>query len=112
MRAPESGISFMTKRPTKAEKLMAAIDAVMKDSAPVKAKPNARKPGKGFALDVDGSTCLADARWSPNGGGTLAVEFVKGGDQYLYYGVDRATAKQVTDGEAFNALIKDQYAYE
>lgn len=75
-------------------------------------KPNARRAGKGFALDVDGSTCLSDARWSPANGGTLAVEFVKGGSQYLYFGVPRKVAKQIDNGEDFNALVKDQYAYE
>lgn len=103
----------MAKRPTKLDKLNAAIDAQLKRDAPTpKAKPNARRSGKGFALDVDGSTCLSDGRWSPNGGGTLAVTFVKGGDQYLYFGVERSVAKQIESGEDFNELIKGNYAYE
>lgn len=103
----------MAKKPTKLDRLDAAIDANRAASKPTpKAKPNARRSGKGFALDVDGSTCLADGRWSPNGGGTLAVTFVKTGDQYLYFGVERSTAKQIESGEDFNELIKGQYSYE
>lgn len=71
-----------------------------------------RRSGKGFALDVDGSTCLSDGRWSPSNGGTLAVTFVEGGDQYLYFGVDRATAQSVQSGEDFNDLVKGQFDYE
>jgi hypothetical protein len=103
----------MAKQPTSTDKLMASIDANRKASAITpKAKPNAPKSGKGFALDVDGSTCLSDARWSPNGGGTLAVTFVKDGSQYLYFGVERSVAKQVDSGEDFNDLIKGSYSYE
>jgi hypothetical protein len=71
---------------------------------------NSKRRGKGFALDVTGSTCLEDARWSPSG--TLAVTFVKGGDQYLYFDVPRSVAKQVESGEDFNELIKGGYDYE
>ena len=78
----------------------------------LRAKPNARKSGKPFSLDVSDSTCLDDARWSPNGGGTLAVTFVKDQSQYLYFGVDRATARQVDNGEDFNDLIKGRFPYE
>jgi hypothetical protein len=77
-----------------------------------KAKPNAKRSGKPFALDVSGSTCLADARWSPNGGGTLAVEFLKDGSQYLYFGVPRSVANQIDSGEDFNDQIKGNYPYE
>jgi hypothetical protein len=77
-----------------------------------KARPNAKRSGKPFSLDLSESTCLDDARWSPNGGGTLALTFVKNQSQYLFYGVDRATAKQVDSGEAFNDLIRDQYPYD
>jgi hypothetical protein len=103
----------MTKRPSRLDKLNASIDANRASSKLTpKAKPNARRSGKGFALDVTGSACLSDGRWSPNGGGTLAVTFVKGGDQYLYFGVERSTAKQVQSGEDFNELIKGSYPYE
>ena len=73
---------------------------------------NSKRKGKAFGLDVTGSTCLSDGRWSPNNGGTLAVTFVKDGSQYLYFGVGRSTAKQIDSGEDFNALIKGQYDYE
>ncbi len=101
----------MTKR---LDKLNAAIDANRKASAPTPkaAKSNSRRSGRGFALDVSGSKCLSDGRWSPNNGGTLALTFARDGSQYLYFGVDRATAKDVDSGEAFNELIRDQFDYE
>jgi hypothetical protein len=73
---------------------------------------NSRRSSKGFAIDVSGSTCLADARWSPNNGGTLALTFVRDGSQYLYFGVDCSTAKGIDSGEAFNAEIRGAYDYE
>lgn len=103
----------MAKQPTSTDKLMAAIDASRKASIITpKAMPNAPKSVKSFALDISGSKCMSDARWSPNGGGTLAVTFAKDGSQYLYFGVDRATAKGITDGEALNAEIIGSYDYE
>jgi hypothetical protein len=75
-------------------------------------KRNSRASGKGFAIDVSGSTCLSDARWSPANGGTLALTFVKGDAQYLFYGVGRKTARACDSGEAFNDTIRDQYDYD
>ena len=71
-----------------------------------------KKRSRSLVLDVAGSKCLADARWSSANGGTLAVQFVKGGAQYLYFGVERSIAREINSGEAFNELIKDNYDYE
>ena len=74
---------------------------------------NSKRAGKGFSIDVSGSTCLSDARWSPRNGGTLALSFIgPAAGQWVYYGVDRATAKACDSGEAFNDLIRGKYEYE
>jgi hypothetical protein len=101
----------MAKRPSQRSALYAEIDKSLAANAP-RAKPNARRSSKGFEIDVSGSSALVDARWSPNGGGTLALTFAKKSAEYLFYGVPRKVARQVDSGEDFNSLIRDQYPYD
>lgn len=63
-----------------------------------------------LVLDVAGE-CLSDARWSSKTK-ELAVTFTRTGEQYVYQDVPKSVAKQLDGGEAFNALIRDQYDYE
>ena len=102
------------KKQSGSERQFASLDkSEAKNAAYLKpTKKNSAARGKGFALDVAGSKCMSDARWSPSNGGTLAVTFARDGSQYLYYGVDRSTAKGITSGEALNAEIIGEYDYD
>ena len=72
---------------------------------------NSKQRGKGFELDCAGK-CLSEGYWSPRDGGTLYLTFARTGDDYIYYGVPRSVAREVTSGEDFNDLIRDVYEYE
>jgi hypothetical protein len=63
-------------------------------------------------LDVAGQ-CLSEAyyRSDGKGSGTLFVTFTRTGDDYVYYDVPKETALQLDGGEAFNALIRDNFDY-
>ena len=91
-------------------KLNKALDASLKANAPTPTKRNQPSRSRGFALDVAGSTCLREGHYNAKSK-TLALTFVKGGGQYLYFDVPRSIARQVESGEDFNDLIRDQFDY-
>jgi len=75
-----------------------------------KPKPKA-KTGGSLVLDVDGSTCLSDARWNAKTQ-KLAITFARTGAQYVYQDVPRSVAAEIDGGEAFNDLIWGNYSYD
>lgn len=91
-------------------KLNKSLDASLKASASTPAKRSQPSGSRGFALDVAGSTCLREGYYNAKSK-TLALTFVQGGSQYIYFDVPRSVARQVESGEDFNDLIRDQFDY-